>query len=66
MTALAHPIDRLRNSVALPAILLVAGALLIGAQLDLPGLIPAPAANGPETVTLAPADFTYRAESQAA
>ena len=62
MTALAHPIDRLRNSVALPAILLVAGALLIGAQLDLPGLVPAPDANGPETVTLAPVDFTYRAE----
>lgn len=62
MTALAHPIDKLRNSVALPAILLILGTALIGAQLDLPGLQLAQRSNGPETVTLAPVDFSYRAE----
>lgn len=62
MPALVQPIDRLRNSVALPSILLALGALLVGLQVDLPGLAPGQAINGPQTVTLAPVNFSYRAE----
>lgn len=63
MTTLARPLESILGSVALPASLLVAGALLIAAQLDVPGAIaPQPTIAGPETVTLAPADFSYRAE----
>lgn len=63
MTTFARPLNAIINSVALPASLLVVGAVLIGVQLDMPqfNLIPA-AISGPETVTLAPADFSYRAE----
>jgi len=63
MTTLAHPLHKLLNSVALPAGLLLVGALVISAQLTAPGFAPAqPFIAAPETVTLAPADFSYRAE----
>lgn len=63
MTSLAHPLNTILHSVALPASLLLVGAVLIGAQLTTPELGSAqPTIAGPETVTLAPADFTYRAE----
>jgi formylglycine-generating enzyme required for sulfatase activity len=63
MNALANPFDRLLNSVALPAGLLAAGLGLILMQLGLPAINLAPASvAAPQTVTLAPADFTYRVE----
>lgn len=62
MAMLARPINAIINSVALPASLLVVGAVLLGAQLDLPMPKPAPVIAGPETLTLAPADFSYRAD----
>jgi len=63
MTTLARPLHAILNSVALPASLLVVGAVWIGVQLDVPqfNLIPT-AIAGPQMVTLAPADFSYRAE----
>jgi formylglycine-generating enzyme required for sulfatase activity len=63
MTTLAHPLKTIIGSIALPASLLLVGALLIGIQLDLPGpRFASTAMAGPETVTLQPADFTNRAE----
>ncbi|WP_332702173.1 SUMF1/EgtB/PvdO family nonheme iron enzyme [Devosia sp.] len=63
MTALARPLNDLLNSLALPASLLVVGTVLIGLQLGVPRIDLGQARiAGPETVTLAPADFTYRAE----
>lgn len=62
MIALARPLNTLLHSVALPAGLLLVGLILVGLQLDLPKLsFSAPGMAGPELVTLAPADFTYRA-----
>lgn len=62
MTTLARPISALLSSVALPASLLVIGAVLVGMQLGAPVVDFAQAAvPAPETVTLASADFSYRA-----
>lgn len=62
MTTLAHPLKTVLDSVALPAGLLLVGAVLLGMQLDVPRLdvFATAAMNGPETVTLMPADFSYR------
>lgn len=49
------------NSIALPGLLLLTGLALVGIQLDLSALLnPAATLSGPATVTIAPADFTYR------
>jgi len=65
MTALAHPLHTILGSVSLPASLLVVGALLIGLQLDLPQVdLGQRGMGGPASVTLAPADFSYRAAGQ--
>jgi len=62
MIALARPLNTLFHSVALPAGLLLVGLALVGLQLDLPRLsFGAAGMAGPELVTLAPADFSYRA-----
>jgi formylglycine-generating enzyme required for sulfatase activity len=63
MSTLARPLNDFLNSLALPAGLLAAGTVLIALQLGLPRLDLGQASiAAPETVTLAPADFTYRAE----
>ncbi|WP_193336930.1 SUMF1/EgtB/PvdO family nonheme iron enzyme [Devosia beringensis] len=62
MIALARPFNALLNSVALPASLLIVGVMLVGSQLDVPQFAFGNSRlAGPEQVTLAPADFTYRA-----
>lgn len=63
MTTLARPLAGLLQSLALPAGLLLVGGVLIGLQL-FPAAFTFGAVHlpGPETVALAPAEFTYRAE----
>lgn len=63
MTTLARPRHNALTSLALPASLLALGTVVIALQLGVPqvGLGQA-AIVAPETVNLAPADFTYRAE----
>lgn len=62
MLALAPALHAIFNSVALPAGLLTVGIVLVGLQLGLPQISLGRAdLAGPETVTLAPADFSYRA-----
>lgn len=62
MTTLVHPLADALQSVALPAALLTVGLVLVGLQLDLSAILVPQPSIGPEIVTLAPADFTYRAE----
>lgn len=63
MLALSRPFTAIASSIALPAALLLGGMVLIGLELDWPARLwhgatmPAPA-----TVTIAPADFTYRVD----
>lgn len=65
MITIARPLTAILNSVALPASLLVAGLLVVGLQLGLPQVrLGTTRFVGPRVVTLAPADFTYRAAGQ--
>lgn len=62
MVALSPPLHAIFNSVTLPAGLLTIGLVLVGLQLGLPHVsLGRPDLVGPQTVTLAPADFRYRA-----
>ena len=63
MTTIARPLATIVQSLALPTGLLIIGGALIGLQLFPTGFSFAPAGtSGPETVTIAPAEFTYRAD----
>jgi formylglycine-generating enzyme required for sulfatase activity len=63
MTTLARPVHDVLTSLVLPGTLLVVGTALIALQLGLPNLsLGMGGIAGPETVTLTPADFTYRVE----
>jgi formylglycine-generating enzyme required for sulfatase activity len=63
MIVLARPLSHILTSVALPASLLAVGTIVVVLQLGLPQFNLGPTGiSGPATVTLAPVDFTYRAE----
>lgn len=63
MSTFTTPLNDILGSLALPAGLLAAGTVLIALQLGLPQIdLDQAVIAAPETVTLAPADFTYRAE----
>ncbi|WDR05996.1 SUMF1/EgtB/PvdO family nonheme iron enzyme [Devosia rhodophyticola] len=64
MTAVAKILTAITNSVALPAVILLAGLVGIGWQLDLPRFVRPPTLPSPETVTIAPTEFRYHAYGQ--
>ncbi|WDR03135.1 SUMF1/EgtB/PvdO family nonheme iron enzyme [Devosia algicola] len=64
MISVPKMVSVITQSVALPAVILMAGLVAIGWQLDLPRFVRSPTLTPPESVTIAPADFSYHAYGQ--